>query len=47
LRIGLLIATLNEYAKNLKKLIQNFPQLRQDMEVDIAGILARCNEKIY
>jgi hypothetical protein len=28
-------------------LIQNFLQLRQDMEVDIAGILAKYNEKIY
>lgn len=33
--------------KKFKKLIQNFLQLRRDMEVDIVGILARCNEKIY
>jgi hypothetical protein len=38
---------LNEYVKNLKKLIQNFLQLRQDMEVDIGGMLAKYNEKIY
>ena len=44
-KTGLLTVMLKEYVKNSKKWMKNFQQLKQDMEVDIDGMLVNEKEK--